>query len=422
MKATEHYNLPLYEPNDLADLTDGYNNAMELVDTDLYTTIGTVEGYNARITANETAISDETARAEAAENANTSSINEEIQRATAAENANTSSINEEIQRATAAESKNADAITKINTYVDGKFPITTENIADAAVTAVKLNVPLGSDFKIVTVGDSYSAAESTNNTWTGNITKILTNATVYNYGVSGAGFTTQVTFYDQLTNAKNGVADANAITHVIIGGGRNDIYSSTYQSSAATCIKHARECFPNARIIVVPMMWDFRPITTDGYNKASVIQAAAHENGAEVLNYAWIWGKGNSGWYQSDQVHPNATGAYVMANYICNAILGCYTPRFLTASYSMGSAAVRFTLHEGVVEMRLQGNTGSATSTNFPKFFSPIEQCAGVAYVNGGSAYAPVLLYPGSESTDPSLTIYGIQSSSGTGCTMTWLA
>lgn len=35
MTNTPNYNMPLYEATDLADLTDGYNSAIEIVDTQL---------------------------------------------------------------------------------------------------------------------------------------------------------------------------------------------------------------------------------------------------------------------------------------------------------------------------------------------------------------------------------------------------
>ena len=105
MKQTENYNFSLYEPNDLADLTDGYNNSMELLDTDLKAVSGAVEAYDTRITANATAIDAETTRATEAERTNTSSINAEIERAKAAEQVNADAIEAEAARAKAAESK-----------------------------------------------------------------------------------------------------------------------------------------------------------------------------------------------------------------------------------------------------------------------------------------------------------------------------
>lgn len=56
MKNTPNFNLPLYEPNDLANLTDGYNNAMSLIDTDMKAVTDHVDTYDTRITANADAI------------------------------------------------------------------------------------------------------------------------------------------------------------------------------------------------------------------------------------------------------------------------------------------------------------------------------------------------------------------------------
>ena len=74
MKNTPNFNLPLYEPNDLANLTDGYNNAMSLIDTDMKTVTDHVDTYDTRITANADAIAAETTRATAAEKVNADAI------------------------------------------------------------------------------------------------------------------------------------------------------------------------------------------------------------------------------------------------------------------------------------------------------------------------------------------------------------
>lgn len=74
MRATTNYNIPLYEPNDLANLTDGYNRGAEIVDEAMKATSDKVDTYDsaiqknaADIAVNAAAISKEAARAEAAE-------------------------------------------------------------------------------------------------------------------------------------------------------------------------------------------------------------------------------------------------------------------------------------------------------------------------------------------------------------------
>lgn len=54
MKQTEHYNLDLYEPNDLANLTDGYNNSMQILDTGMQALKDLTESYDERITTADT--------------------------------------------------------------------------------------------------------------------------------------------------------------------------------------------------------------------------------------------------------------------------------------------------------------------------------------------------------------------------------
>ena len=49
MKYTENYNLPLYEPNDLANLMDGYNESMNTLDDVMKTNIDIVDDYTGTI-------------------------------------------------------------------------------------------------------------------------------------------------------------------------------------------------------------------------------------------------------------------------------------------------------------------------------------------------------------------------------------
>lgn len=60
MKSTSNYKLPTYEAADIANLTDGYNSAMSILDTNLKT-------VSNQATTNKTNIAAETTRAKAAE-------------------------------------------------------------------------------------------------------------------------------------------------------------------------------------------------------------------------------------------------------------------------------------------------------------------------------------------------------------------
>ena len=53
MKYTENYNLPLYEPNDLANLMDGYNESMNTLDDVMKTNIDIVDDYTGTVVQNK---------------------------------------------------------------------------------------------------------------------------------------------------------------------------------------------------------------------------------------------------------------------------------------------------------------------------------------------------------------------------------
>ncbi len=97
MKKTTNYNLSLYEVNDLANLTDGYNASMTKIDSTLKT-------VSNQATTNKTNITAEVTRAKAAESTLTTNLNAEITRAKGAESTLTTNLNAEITRAKAAES------------------------------------------------------------------------------------------------------------------------------------------------------------------------------------------------------------------------------------------------------------------------------------------------------------------------------
>lgn len=86
MKKTTNYSLSLYEVNDLANLTDGYNASMNKLDS-------TVKTVSNQATTNKTNIAAEVTRAKAAEGTLTTNLNAEVTRAKAAESNLNATIN-----------------------------------------------------------------------------------------------------------------------------------------------------------------------------------------------------------------------------------------------------------------------------------------------------------------------------------------
>ena len=341
MKNTPNFNLPLYEPNDLANLTDGYNNAMSLIDTDMKAVTDHVDTYDTRITTNADAIAAETTRATAAEKVNADAIAAEVTRATAAEKVNADAIAAETTRATAAEKVNADAIANIN----AKFPVSSDNIANNAVSMVKLSSDVqdliigsaASGTELVVIGDSVSygtGASSTSNGWA---TKYATynGLNLHNYAENNAGFiaagsgSAKANFLQQ---AENAVADStfsnDDVSKVIIMGGCNDSVQNTQIGDAVantviTCVNG----FKNAKIYVIPYFWGAKPVyqqsgykfhdTMTSFNGG--IKWISNVYNVHVIYHAWEWMAGLSV-YMSDFIHPNDSGHEYLAETIRGAI------------------------------------------------------------------------------------------------------
>lgn len=209
----------------------------------------------------------------------------------------------------------ADVYTK--SAADSKFALKTE-VPETATPNI-----------IVTMGDSYADGSGANK-WPNKLINMLPGWTLRNYAVSGAGWNVSgKLFIDQLNTA---IADAtlnkNQVGIVLVAGGRNDIMdANTAKTRTVAFVSLARAKFPNARIMVVPMLWHEKAMNGAGRVKASGVLAGAAEAGAESINWAWTWNMGNTSNFPSGDIHPNETGAQVIASYMASAIRGSYSGR-----------------------------------------------------------------------------------------------
>lgn len=140
MKQTEHYNLDLYEPNDLANLTDGYNNSMQILDTGMQALKDLTESYDERITTADTTANNALSLAQTNEK-DIATLDSEM--AGTAESGlktlietkskvNSDAIEAEFSRASAAEKANADAISVVNNKIENAV-YATDNIYNANI-------------------------------------------------------------------------------------------------------------------------------------------------------------------------------------------------------------------------------------------------------------------------------------------------
>lgn len=432
---TTNYNLDLYDVDDKPNLNDQYNDAMHKVDNALHgmsndivtaeTAVNNlstkVDGFDARITANATAAATAQTTAESAVDMS----QEAKDAADAAQNA-----------ADAAQSAADAAQGDVNT-LKAKFPINANNIATNAVTSTKIATgavtgdkianaavgvsKLGTDVvelintsrggidksrlthaTYLCIGDSYAQAEITNNTWPGRLATILGgNATVINAAVSGGGFTTATTFQDQIVNKANTMNQSarDAVDCIIIAGGRNDIGSQSentlLQASMQTVVAAASN-FKNAIILLVPMLWDAGPAQSsyDYVKAAQYMQGgiqAVIPTPVIAVDWAWTWLKGINGAIQTDGVHPNQTGAMIIAKYMLSALTGSYSGRTARWGYADNNINLEFIASGGTVHTRCwAGNSPAFPSGGIanaiPKGCRPYADLSTVGYTNSGTS------------------------------------
>ena len=372
-----------------------------------------------RATGAENMLSDtitaEVKRAKGAESANALAIQAEVKRAKGAESANALAIQAEADRATAEEQKNANAIETETNRAKAR-----ENELDAKISK--------SGYNIITIGDSYSQAESELNTWPYWLHQLDNSVKVNNFGVSGAGFNVgNKLFHDQLQNAHNTIQDPDSINYIVIAGGRNDVMDeSTAMTRITALCTDAKNWFPNARVIIIPMLWDNSSIQEKELAKIDAISKAGTRNGADVVIGAWIWGKGMPSYYQTNDIHPNATGAKVMAGYILSALKGTYSPRYEHGVYEWRGAKFECVLHDNLVTVNISGDMNTNyDATNYPPVFSPQKSVNALGYTNSGTAYGVYFFKEGPEHKSCTCQIHGKStrdSLGGVGCSVTYAA
>ena len=381
---TDNYGLNLYGDNDPADLRDGYNGSMRTIDDTLEKHLNRIEGVESRETHDEEVVkallgdntvdSANTAKTKW-DKAGTDAIEAMADAASAVgkANGNTAIL-------TALGADNTENATTSKTKWDKAGTDAIKAIADAAAATQKAGhntailTALGADTTmhatankakwdkagadattandniarilktlsrtnghLVTFGDSYGTNADKTREWPSVLNARLgEDSVLHNYCIGGAGYTApNTTFQTELNNAKADTSyNHKEVGLVVIAGSRNtnDGYSGALHTAAVSLYGDVKREFPNARIIVVPMMWDWTPVSNYWrYNAASCI-SAAREVGVEAVPWAWTWNLGNNTYFPTGDIHPNADGTNVIVSYMLDYINHNYTGR--TESFS----------------------------------------------------------------------------------------
>lgn len=159
--------------------------------------------------------------------------------------------------------------------------------------------------------------------------------TCKNFATGGSGFiygnTVNIDFNNQLQNAiADDTFDNDKVSYVIISGGRNDATNLENQpyfdiyTAVTTLLTNAENAFPNAKIIVVPMLYDANILPRPGYTWYCQLMKAALGTGHKAVwvknAYAWLCGK--FGCINQDGIHPNVEGHLMISSCILDVIFG----------------------------------------------------------------------------------------------------
>lgn len=357
---TTNFNLEKYQTGDAANLNDQYNASMDIIDNTMYkinTNANTAGGKATQAletaqnnTKNLTALGvTDTATATTLKNkidntAETAQNNKSNLNALGVNNVtDATNLKNKINKNTQDISKNTQNISVINTTIS--------------------NYQYNSGY-MVTFGDSYADSTTAQNTWPYWLHQYIPTLTLKNYAVSGAGFNVDTrTFINQINNANtDSTLDKSKVKLAVLAGGRNDILDyNNAKKKIQECVNRMITIFPNAQILIVPMLYDDGYVPTESREKLAGLTRGAnlitnHTPNAETLKFAYIWLKGETDSVGSDSIHPNQLGAQTIAKYIYNGAYRNYTPRQEAYKTNFGSATGFITLQNGIVTYDLMGN------------------------------------------------------------------
>ena len=309
---TTNFNLEKYQTGDAANLNDQYNASMDIIDDNLYkintnaNTAGgkatqaleTAQNNNKNLTAlGVTSTETATQLKNTIETTTTTANN-------AANNLNALGANT-VENATNLKNRINNTYTKIES--DNRY----------------LQIPTVQD-TLIAIGDSYFEGFRTNNTATDSMIVVasrLLGLTCHNFAVGSTGFhngdsTGDNTFSKQLDKAAARITNKTSVKYVVIGGGRNDPDSLTYNEVADTLTK-AKRLFPDSEVCFIPMLWDNTYPTGKSHNYSTMLNAGNYTD-TWTVHDAPSWGLYRDN--EMTDIHPNTNGAARYGHYIANIL------------------------------------------------------------------------------------------------------
>lgn len=316
---TTNFNLEKYQTGDAANLNDQYNVSMDIIDDNMYkinTNANTAGGKATQAletaqnnTKNLTAlgVTDTKTATQLKTKIDTTATNLVTTTETAnnaANNLNALGANT-VENATNLKNRINDTYTK--TESDNRY----------------LQIPNTQD-TLIAIGDSYFKGFRTTTPTTDSMIAVasrLLGLTCHNFAAGGTGFhngdsTGDNTFSKQLDKAAARITDKTNVKYVVIGGGRNDPDSLTYNEVADTLTK-AKRLFPYSEICFIPMIWDSTYPTNKSHNYSTMLNAGNYTDTWTVQD-APSWGLYRD--TEMTDIHPNTNGSARYGHYIANIL------------------------------------------------------------------------------------------------------
>lgn len=223
-----------------------------------------------------------------------------------------------------------------------------------------------------------------------------------NYAVGGMGFITGNTPYQ--TQIENAIADTSydhaKVGMIFICGGRNDVAdpvdTSSLLSAVQTAIATAHEAFPNAMIVLAPMMWSNGVIHQNIYCAYKTICKGAEGAKVAVIQRAYTWLTGMKGMILSDKVHPNVEGHTRIADRITNA-LTVGNPNVYPTSQRLEpvyagldeSDFCAMTLEDGIITMNAHITVAANVAAGTSMFSLTVSDLNDQFYISNNPTYVP---------------------------------
>ena len=309
---TTNFNLEKYQTGDAANLNDQYNASMDIIDDNLYK-INT----NANTAGGKAAQALETAQNN---NKNLTALGvTSTETATQLKNTietTTTTANNAANNLNALGANTVENATNLKNRINDTY---TKNESDNRY----LQIPTVQD-TLIAIGDSYFEGFRTNKPATDSMIAVasrLLGLTCHNFAVGSTGFhngdsTGDNTFSKQLDKAAARITNKTNVKYVVIGGGRNDPDSLTYNEVADTLTK-AKRLFPDSEVCFIPMLWDNTYPTGKSHNYSTMLNAGNYTDTWTVQD-APSWGLYRD--TEMTDIHPNTNGSARYGHYIANIL------------------------------------------------------------------------------------------------------